>query len=95
MIPILAKMANRADAERFRILAEACLSCDIYDKLGRVQCPSFVIGGGQDKIVGAEASVEMADKLGCDIYIYENLGHAAYEEAQDFNQKVYEFFVKN
>ena len=31
------------------------------------------------------------DKLNCLIHIYENLGHAAYEEAKDFNKKVYEF----
>ena len=38
-----------------------------------------------------EASEEIAKKLGCDIYMYEKLGHAAYEEATDFNQKVLDF----
>ena len=35
--------------------------------------------------------LEIAKKLGCQIYMYENLGHAAYEEANDFNQRVYAF----
>ena len=51
----------------------------------------LVIGGRKDKIVGGQASVELAEKLGCELYMYENLGHAVYEGAKDFNQRVYEF----
>ena len=94
MIPILAKMAKGRDGERFRILAESCLTCDIFSELHKVKCPTLVIGGACDKIVGKEASVEMAEALGCEIHIYENLGHAAYEEASDFNKRVYDFFIK-
>jgi pimeloyl-ACP methyl ester carboxylesterase len=50
-----------------------------------------VIGGKQDKVVSGVASEEIAEKLGCALHMYENLGHAAYEEAQDFNQMVYDF----
>ena len=35
---------------------------------------------------------EIAEKLDCNIYMYDKLGHAAYEEAKDFNRRVYEFF---
>ena len=52
----------------------------------------LVIGGGQDKIVTGEATQEMAESLGCESYVYEALGHAAYEEAKDFNRRVYDFF---
>ena len=52
----------------------------------------MVIGGRQDKVVGAAASEEIAEKIGCELYMYESLGHAAYEEAKDFNEKVYAFF---
>ena len=51
----------------------------------------FVIGGQQDKIVSGKASEEIAEKLDCKIYMYENLGHAAYEEAKDFNKRIYDF----
>ena len=33
-------------------------------------------------------------KLNCELYEYENLGHAAYEEAKDFNERVYEFLIR-
>ena len=52
----------------------------------------LVLGGLDDKIVGAESSFEIAEKLGCEIYMYEELGHSAYEEAKDFNQRIFDFF---
>ena len=37
---------------------------------------------------------ELANKLGCELYMYEQLGHALYEEAKDFNRRVYDFLRK-
>ena len=42
-----------------------------------------------------KASEEIADKLGCRLYIYSHLGHAAYEEAKDFNRRVYDFLMES
>ena len=50
-------------------------------------------GGMQDKVTSGAATLEIAEKLDCESYLYEDLGHAAYEEAKDFNQRVYDFFV--
>ena len=92
--PLLAILQKPKDAKRFIILAKSCLSCNAYELLDKIQCPVLVIGGKQDKIVTGEASIQLANKLGCKLHMYENLGHAAYEEAKDFNQIVYDFFVK-
>ena len=92
LLPVLAKLSRPKDPERFITLAKACLTCDTYDRLDEIQCPVFVIGGRQDRIVDGEASEELAQKLGCELYMYEALGHAAYEEAKDFNGRVLEFF---
>ena len=35
--------------------------------------------------------MQLAEKLGCPVHVYEALGHAAYEEAKDFNERVYVF----
>ena len=43
-------------------------------------------------MVSGEASVEIAEKLGCKLHMYDKLGHAAYDEAGDFNKIVLEFF---
>ena len=92
-MPLLTMVQKPKDVKRFLILAKACLTCKAYDLLERIQCPVFVIGGKQDKVVTGEASEEMAEKLGCKIYMYENLGHAAYEEASDFNKRIYDFLM--
>ena len=92
VLPLLTILQRPKDVPRFITLAKACLTCNTYDELDKIQCPVFVIGGMLDKVTGAEASKEMAEKLGCKIYMYEELGHAAYEEAKDFNQRVYDFF---
>ena len=93
-LPLLTIVQKPKDIKRFVILAKSCLTCDTYDILNNIKCPVLVLGGSQDKVVAGEASVEIAEKLGCEIYMYDNLGHAAYEEAKDFNQKVYDFLVK-
>lgn len=91
---LLTALQKPKDVSRFIALAKACLTCNSYDELEKIKCPVFVIGGMQDKIVSGEASKEIAEKLHCKIYMYANLGHAAYEEAKDFNNRVYDF-LKN
>jgi len=88
---LLAVLQKPKNVPRFIALAKACLSCKAYDELDKIQCPVFVIGGMQDKVVSGEASLEIAKKLDCEIFMYDDLGHAAYEEAKDFNQRVYNF----
>lgn len=96
LLPAIAKFTRLEDPERFVRLAKACLTCDIYGELEKIKCPVFVIGGKQDKIVIGEASEETAEKLTasgckCRLFLYDGLGHAAYEEAKDFNPKILEF----
>ena len=91
---LLTIMQKPKDKERFITLAKACLTCNAYEELDKIKCPVLVLGGSKDKVTTGQASVEIAEKLGCEIYMYENLGHAAYEEAKDFNQRVYDFLSK-
>jgi len=91
-MPLLTIVQKPKAVERFLILTKACLTCNAYEELEKITCPVLVMGGRLDKVVTGEASEEIADKLGCEIYMYDNLGHAAYEEAKDFNERVYRFF---
>lgn len=93
-LPLLTLVQKPRDPKRFITLAQACLTCDTYHRLDEITCPVLVLGGRQDQVVTGEASEEMAQKLGCDYFLYEDLGHAAYEEAKDFNQRIYEFFTQ-
>ncbi len=93
--PLLGLVGKPKDYGRFLRQAVACLTHDAWDELERIQCPTLVIGGAGDKIVGVEASREMAEKIcDCKAHIYGSYGHAAYEEAADFNQRVMDFFAE-
>ncbi len=94
IFPILSRVSKPKDSDRFIFLAKAALTCDTYDRLNEIVCPVLVIGGNQDNVVTGQASLEIAEKIGCEIFMYENLGHSAYEEAIDFNARVLHFFNK-
>lgn len=93
-MPLLTAVQKPKDKERFITLAKANLTCNAYEELEQIKCPVLVLGGSRDKVTTGQASVEIAEKLGCEIYMYEDLGHAAYEEAKDFNRRVYDFLMK-
>lgn len=90
-IPLLTLLQKPKDVKRFVLLARSCLTCSTYDELYKIKCPTLVIGGKRDLVTTGVASEELARKLNCELHIYENLGHAAYEEAKDFNRRVYDF----
>ena len=92
LLPLLTLMQKPTDIPRFVNLARSCLTCTAYDELDKIKCPVLVIGAEEDRVVSAEASRELAERLGCEIYMYQGLGHAAYEEAPDFNRRVLDFF---
>lgn len=92
-IPLLTILQKPKDVRRFAILSRACLTCNTYEDLDRIKCPVLVLGGKQDQVVTGAASEEIAEKLGCKMHLYENMGHAVYEEAKDFNQIVYDFLI--
>lgn len=77
---------------RFLINADAITRFDARETDRNIKCPVLIIGGKEDRIVGPDASYELHDLIpGSMIYMYDGLGHAAYEEAEDFNSRVFTF----
>lgn len=94
-LPFMSMFGKPKDFNRFIIMAKACLTHNSYDELEKIKCPTLIIGGKCDKVVTGKASEEIAEKIsGSDIYMYDNLGHSAYEEAADFNDRVLDFLNK-
>lgn len=92
---LLGIVGKPKDFHRFLIQAKSCTHHNTYAELDKILCPTLVIAGECDKIVGVHASKELADKIKmCELFIYKGLGHAAYEEAEDFNSRVLHFFSK-
>ncbi len=95
LYPILGKWGKPKDFSRFLIQAKSCITHNAYLELDKIACPTLIIGGECDKIVGVEASKELADKIKKSaLFIYSGLGHAAYEEAKDFNGRILDFLSK-
>lgn len=92
LLPLLCKVGRPKDMSRFINMAKACLTCGTYEELHKITCPTLVLGGKEDRVVTGAASEEIAAALECGLHLYSGLGHAAYEEAPDFNQRIKEFF---
>lgn len=92
---ILGKISKPKDFNRFLIQANACIGHDAYAELEKIKCPTLIIGGDDDKIVGGNASAQLSDRIkNSELFLYKGLGHAAYEEAKDFHSRVQSFLSK-
>lgn len=92
LYPIIGFIGKPLNYNRFLINANAILEFDACNELNKITCPTLIIGGETDRTVGVQASYEMKSRIaGSELYVYPGLGHAAYEEAKDFNQRVFGF----
>ncbi|SDB42632.1 Pimeloyl-ACP methyl ester carboxylesterase [Ruminococcaceae bacterium FB2012] len=82
------------DAERFLRMTVRMKEFDLRDELDKISCEVLVMCGSEDRIFGAEASRELARRLGCGIEVFEGFGHAFYDETDGFKEKTYGFFTK-
>ena len=95
MAPILGKLTAPKSYNRFLIQANACLTHNTVDSLNQIHVPTFVIGGEQDKALGADASREIAAVIpGARLKMYPEWGHGLYEEAKDFNGLILDFLLE-
>ena len=93
LYPLLGLIGKPKDYGRFLSNANAILRFDARDALGQIHCPVLILGGEEDRTVGPEASRELHAALAESVlHMYPGLGHAAFEEAPDFNARVFAFF---
>ena len=77
---------------RFIIMYQASSHLNTYDELGRITCPVLMISSKGDKIIPLKSTLEMADRLGCQLILYdESYGHAVYDEAADYKDHMEAF----
>lgn len=95
---VFAQLEKQGDEEKLKklaILCSACLDFDCRDTLDSIKCPMLVIGAKNDTVFpAAEASRELAERLGCELYVYEHYCHAVYDEAPDYKDRIMAFFEK-
>lgn len=92
LYPLLGLIGRSSDYRRFRTNAESILHFNASEEISTITSPTLIIAGEKDQIVGEEAALSMKLRIrNSRLHIYPGLGHAAYEEAKDFNKRVYRF----
>ena len=89
--------ATSADLKRFATLARALLGFDASDILPKIKCPILAVGAGLDKIFGGDAAPQIARlaRNSSRSFVYQNYGHAVYDEAPDYVDRINEFFEQD
>ena len=87
------KTVTDEDLQRFIIMTEGMSGFDVTNDLRKITCPVLVIGSRSDRVFGGEASVKIMEKIrGCELYMYDDYGHAAYDVAPDYRERMLRFF---
>ncbi len=93
----MAKTVTDEDLWRFIITAEGARGFDATEAVKKITCPVMVSGDTQDKVLGGDSARELskvfANNPGFTEQIYSGYGHAAYDTAPDFKQKMYDFLI--
>ena len=92
-----AKTVTPDDLKRFITVTEGMKGFDVTKDLRKIMCPVLVIGSRDDKIFGGEASVQIMESLkgrpDCELFMYDGYGHAAYDLAPDYRERMLKFLV--
>ncbi len=88
----LMRGASEDELERFVILAKGCEGFDVYDRLDEIKCPALVIGSKADKVFDFKYIAELAEKVEARMKVFEEYGHAVYDETPDCLNEIIEFF---
>ncbi|MBR7033573.1 MAG: alpha/beta hydrolase [Clostridia bacterium] len=92
---LIAGTVSDEELRRFEILAEGMRDFDVTDEIGKIRCPVLVLGARDNGVLGPDAVHEIARALpqndGTLTYIYDGFGHAAFDTAPDYCEKIINF----
>jgi len=86
--------ASDQDFKNFVISLKGTIGFSCYDRLRDIRCPAIVIGASEDRVLGVQASYDLARRLSCESFIYEGRGHGVYDEAPDYLTHIKGFLDK-
>lgn len=91
-----AETVSDEELDRFIILAEGIRGFNVTDELDKIRCPVMAVGDYDDRVLDADATMEIAEKLDTQpnfrLYLYAGFGHAAYDTAPDYRDRMVRFF---
>ncbi len=87
--------ASERDFTNFLTSVKAVQSFDASNEIQSIACPVLVLGAEEDRVLGAQASYDLAKALHCASYFYAGYGHAVYDEAPDYLTHVAAFLKEH
>jgi pimeloyl-ACP methyl ester carboxylesterase len=92
-----ARSVTDEDLERFIISVEGTKGFNVVDQLDRIRCPVLALGVYEDGVLDADATMEIAENLDGHpdfrLYMYIGYGHAAFDTAPDYRERLLNFFL--
>ncbi len=96
MVQMFLATPHPQTAEGFCRQVDADLAHDTADRLGKIQPPTLVIAGDEDKIFPLHHARQLADGIGCELQVIPNVGHSpALENAAAVNAALETFFTSH
>ena len=69
----------------------------MVNELDKIHCPVLAVGVYEDSVLDSDATMEIAEKLDCRtdfrLYMYIGYGHAAFDTAPDYRERLLNFFL--
>ena len=90
----MARTYTNEELDKFVIMVKSMFIYDASDLISNISAKTLIVCSKGDKIFDYNNSIRLNDRIyGSIIHIYDGYSHAVYDEAPDFNKKVYEFFM--
>jgi len=92
----MAQSVTPQELRRFAVQVRAIEDFDVTEKLPGIACPLLVLSARDDHVLGEGAEKTLSGRLGgrkdyaC--HVYEGYGHAAYDLAPDYKERLLRFF---
>lgn len=94
----MAATVTDEDLKKFIILARSIRDFNITNELNRINCPVMALGVYEDPVLDSDAIMEIAenldDKPDFSLFMYKGYGHAAFDTAPDYKNRILDFFLK-
>ena len=89
---LLSKTITKNDLEGFIRIAEATKNYNISKQLDNIKCKTYLIGSKDDKVFDYNMMVEMSNRIkNSKIYLYDTYGHAVFDMAPDFKERLLKY----
>ena len=80
--------------KRLSILTGKMHEYDVSGRLSEIKCPTLIMAGDADAVLGKNAATELNQIAGSELYVFKGFGHAVYDENPEFKERAKAFLVK-